>query len=156
MSANAGSKASTAPPARGLWRRAFYVGGAVTALNNGLYLTGYLLGILPGLRPLHSDTALPGMAAVTAISLFATFAATAFYRVLEFRMRRPMRGFLMMATPLFVLSFLAPTAMGNWSRAQVALFELMHIAVATAVATALWDWQKQKRSVDIEKPEVNR
>jgi hypothetical protein len=131
---------------RDLWRRGLYAGLVASSFNAGLYVLGHIFGILPTLKVFDSDAVQPGMAAVIVLSLVGALAATAFYRALVRHLLHPMRTFLPVLALVFALSFIAPTAMAVWSRDQVLLFELMHIVVATAVVSGLWDWQRRARS----------
>jgi hypothetical protein len=82
---------------------------------------------------------------VVALSLVFVFVAFALFRVLETRLRRPIPVFLSLMLPIGIFSFVAPMAMGSWTRDQVALFELMHITVVLAILVTLWEWRRPVR-----------
>jgi hypothetical protein len=127
---------------QGLWRRGLRAGIAAASINIVLYLIGIVFGVFSSIQVLSSASPEPRLAPILVASITAALAATALYRVLAAHVKMHMPILLAIATIVLMVSFVAPTAQADWSRAQIALLELMHIAVATAVVTALWDWDR--------------
>ena len=127
---------------QGLWRRGLRAGIAAASINVVLYLLGIVFGIFSSIQVLSSASPEPRLAPILIASIAAALLATALYRVLAAHLKLHMPILLAIAVLVLMLSFVAPTAQAEWSRAQIALLELMHIAVATAVVTALWDWDR--------------
>jgi hypothetical protein len=127
---------------QGLWRRGLRAGIAAASINVVLYLIGIVFGVFSSIQVLSSANAEPRLAPILLFSIAAALAATGLYRLLATHLELHMPLLLAIAVLVLMASFVAPTAQADWSRAQIALLELMHIAVATAVMTALWDWDR--------------
>jgi hypothetical protein len=135
----------TASAWRGLWQRGLYASAGAAAVNAGLYITAVALGIFPSLHLLGSATPQPALVTVLIVSCVATLVCTALFRLFAMRTKHPFFLLGALAIAVLVFSFLPVTARTDWSRAQVAMVELMHITVATAIVTALWGWQRMQQ-----------
>jgi hypothetical protein len=135
----------TASSWRGLWRRGLYASAGAAAANAGLYIAAVALGIFPSLHLLGSATPQPALVTILIVSCVATLVSTALFRLFAKRTRHPFFLLATLATVVLVFSFLPVTARADWSRAQVAMVELMHITVATAIVSALWGWQRMQQ-----------
>ncbi len=133
-------------PWPGLWRRGLYAGLAAAAVNTGLYALGTAFGVFSTMKVFGPASAEPGLAPTLIVSVVAALAATTLYRALAPRLKHPMLVLCVVAVLVLLFSFIPPTAQTDWSRAQIAFVELMHIAVATAIISALWDWNRTRAS----------
>ena len=143
------ANARTASAWRDLWQRGMYAGIGATLVNTCLYLAANALGIFPAIQLVGSARPQPALITVLIVSLAAALGATALFRLFTPRVKRPLLLLGVLASAVLLLSFLPASARADWSRAQVAVVELMHITVATAIVSALWGWQRMINQRDL-------
>jgi hypothetical protein len=140
MNATVASTGPTAPAVRGpsLWRQGLRAGLVSSVVNSGIYIGAALVGIFPHIMKI--DPGEPGMTvlAVVLVSMVASFAGMAAWKLVERFTDRPLRPYLWLAGIVLVLSFAAPYAVPGTTGAQTFVQNILHVVVAAAVVWQVW------------------